>query len=583
MILELINLKSRAESWSKITLSLCNGSKESVPQHAILETDQIAFKLYTKDKYCSAKLLVESLEISGTDTDESGMVFEWMPKRNTRFGHESLFLHYFGIAELAVELVDEQGDITVFVFDSIEIYGRKITAERATSMLSYISTKVDEHILTALSPTTFSSKLVRNGVTPAEVLSRLEKTVEDVEVTIKNIILRPITSLRTSNIVIHNPTNEDVDDCGVEWITEFSGLSYQVGCEHDSIFHSGIEWRGMPEVLVTKNVTSTDIYENHLVIFYLNKLLTEGKRILNKCIQMKLSGNAHSTSINAIGYVSFFDVSHKNLNSITAKYEIRARTCVNKLEKMISSFNKHIPVSSRNIGRLMLTEKIKANRHYLLFVKNIKEWVDCRDINWLEHMLFSNIHSTPVLFEYYSIILVDSWLKNKGDNQHKGLFSGKLHGENVKLYYEPSYPHPSYGESANGIWSCDIKSKRGRRPDIVIDVDNDNSERRKLYVFDAKCRNEYDVINYSLPECSMKYGYGLRDKNGRCPVQCVVILHPKPMAEQDNFVDFYANPFDFKGKTPAYPIIGAQRLNISGRGAESGLHNFLNDLLILSN
>lgn len=574
-------MKARADTWSQITLSLGSGAKDSAPQYAILETNQIAFRLHTTDVYYSAKLVVESLDINGVATDDSGMAFEWLPKKNYKFGYDALFLHYFGVAQFAVELTDERGVVTVAVFEPIEIYGRKITAERATSMLSYISAKVDEHILTALSPTTFSATMARTGVAPAEILSRLEKTLEDVEVTIKNIILRPLTSLRANRIVVHNPTSEDVDDCGVEWIAEYSGLSHQVSCENDGVFYSGTEWRGMPEVLVAKAATSTDIYENHLVFFYLNKLLEEGKRILNKCEKIRWGGKAHSASISPFGYVSFFDVSHKNLNSINAKYEQRARSCVNRLEQMVSAFNKKIPISSRHIGRPMLTEKIKSNRHYLLFIKSVKEWVECREIHWLEQMLLSNIHSTPVLFEYYSVILVDCWLKSNGEHQRKGLFNGKLHGKNIKLYYEPSFPHPRYGNSPYGVWSCDINSRRGRRPDIVIDVDSDNNALRELFIFDAKCRNEYDVINYSLPDCAMKYGYGLRDINGRCPVQCVVMLHPKPLNEHDDFIDFYASPFNFEGATPAYPVLGAQRLNINGNGVESGFHRFLNDLLML--
>ncbi len=343
-----------------------------------------------------------------------------------------------------------------------------------------------------------------------------------------------------------------------------------------------MEWRGMPEIFVGKAIPSTDIYENHLIYFYLNKLFSEGKKILNKCEKNRWNIKTNNHTTNPYGYVSFFDVSQKNLNSITAKYELRARVCVTKIEKMIYSFKKKIPLTSRKLDRPMITEKIKSNKHYLLFIKSIKDWVECTNINWLEHILFSNIHSTPVLFEYYTVLLTDNWLKKHGIQQQKGFFNGNLFGKNVILYYEPTYPHPQHGNSPYGIWSCDMNTMRGRRPDIVLDIESENNEHRQLMVFDAKCRNEYDVKHDSLPDCAMKYGYGLRDIKGRCPVSCVVMLHPKPNGTKDDFIDFHASPFNFEGPTPARPVLGAQRLNINGGGMENGFHRLLNGLFVLN-
>lgn len=62
---------------------------------------------------------MENLEINGVPTNSTGNTFEWMPKKNTKFGYDALFLHYFGIAQFAVELTDAHDVMTVVVFEHL--------------------------------------------------------------------------------------------------------------------------------------------------------------------------------------------------------------------------------------------------------------------------------------------------------------------------------------------------------------------------------------------------------------------------------------------------------------------------------
>lgn len=583
MRLKLNNLGKNQTHWNSISLMPKGGLQLDNPKYEILETDQISFRIDTPNNFISAKLIVENIEIEGRlcpiANDELNTSFEWVPRHNKKFGYDSLFLHFFGIAELAVELTDINNETSLILFEPINIYGRRVTAERAISMLSYITNKADQTTLEALSPTAFGSKLVKSGISPADILNRLEKTLSEIEPIIKKIIHNPITSLRSKMEKIYNPEPSCVDDQSIDWISEHTGLSVDASCSNDGLFQVGMHWKSMPEVNIRQFKQSTDLYENQVIAFHLNKIFSEGRRILEQCEQYRQSVSPKEVKDFGNGFLSFYNVARKNVQAETAKYSYRAKLCVERSERMLLFFNRMVPTKKKLIGKIALTEKIKANRHYLLLIKHLKEWLQVRQINWVEQDVLSSVNSTPVLFEYYTVLLTNSWLKIIGESSQTGLFNGVINGRKARLYYEPTYPSPQSGDSKYGIWSTDILVNKGRRPDIVIDLSYDDDALRELLILDAKCRNEKVVLAESLPECIPKYGYGIRDRNGGNPVKCVVMMHPKPIDNHDTFIDFYKPPYDCSGPKRAYPILGAQRINIDPEGRENGLHNLLKILV----
>lgn len=577
MNLELVNLAINGRLWEYISLSQISDIQSHVSKHDIFETDQIKFNLAVEPGYKSAKIIIEGLEIVGNllEDNEFGALFEWMPKKNKIYGYDALFLHFFGIASFGVEMAHEDGSVLMVVFEPINIYGRRITAQRAESMLTYISNHADKHVLNALSPTTYGSKLVHNGIAVADLLLRLESTLRDVEYLIKNIIKHPITSLRSKSFTINNPVSDQINDYAIGWITEYAGLGIDASCEQDGLFRYGLSWKGMAEVNTVFSRESTDIYENQLVHYYLLRLAAEARRILFSCEeQIRLRQAKPSREYG--DYQSFYDIARKGMNASVLSYSLRAKNCIKKLDEIISAFDKIVPTTKRKIDRITVTEKLKSNRHYMLFLKSIKEWVEVRDINWIEQNIISSVNSIPKLFEYYTILVVDQWLKSASMQPSKeGLFDGFLSGKSVRLSYEPSYARAGSEKSEHLIWAADFNVSKGRRPDIVIDINRENIHRRMLLILDAKCRAESVVINQSLPECALKYGYGIRDSAGTCPVRAVVMLYPKNEKSTDSFFSFYKSPFDLFGDSPALPVLGAQRISINNGGTEDGLSKFL--------
>jgi len=577
MMLTLNNLSTHNRLWDLIHLQPIKEIHSHVSKFDILETDQIKFTLLAPSGSTAAKLVVAGFEAFGHLISDDGntCIFEWMPKKNSHFGYDAFFLHFFGIANFAIELFDSTQTNNLVVFEAINIYGRRITATRAEAMLSFISKHADSETLKALSPTSYGAMITKNGVSIADLLMRLEMTIKDIDHLIFNIIKKPITSLRSQQTTIHNPSTDQIDTFGISWIAEHAGIGEDASCESDGLFRHGFKWKSMPEVKIYHSKESTDIYENQLIYFYLARLAHEGNRIYKKCDEL-IKFRQEKSERDFGEYKSFFSIARKGMNESVGTYLQRSKHCINKIEKLISVFNKTVPTSKVSIRKVAVTEKIKSNRHYILFLRAMKDWIEVREINWLANNVLASINSIPQLFEYYTILSVSNWLKKESNSSQEGLFNGFAFGKNIHLLYEPSYPSAGHIKSEHSLWATDFDVNKGRRPDIVIDINRNNPNERLLLIFDAKCRSEKNVLNESLPECALKYGYGIRDISGKCPVRAVVMLHPKSETSRDDgFISFYKAPFGvFEGST-AYPILGAQRININSEGIEFGLYKLL--------
>lgn len=586
MNLKLINITPGATLWHQFSLDPATDGDIEPCDFEILETDQVQFRLTTNKTYISAKLIIESMEIDGdlSPDGDKKTVFEWVPRSNARYGRDALFLHYFGVAQPAVELIGEDGEVEVVAFKPFNILGRKITAERAEAMLSYISQNANEQIMEAISPTSYAANLTSKGVAPADALWRMESSLKVIDGMIRYIIRSPITGLRRHIRSISSPDSTQIDDYGINWIAEHAGIAEDANSQDDALFKYALKWKSMPHADVSVMEESTDLYENQLIRLLLARVLAECRKILDECLEARRRTLRPVSRLHRTGYVSFFDVAKKDSVRASLSYEIRARKCIGIAERCNQQFNTHVPTSNKTITRIEITSRIKENRHYILLLEQIEQWMNSKDINWIARTMMGSVHSTPVLFEYYTLLLVDAWLKKHGEPDTEGLFKGRLEGKEVTLLYEPRYPSPIATERAEyGIWASDRENRRGRRPDIVIDVQASSQERRKLYILDAKCRGERDVLRHSMPECALKYGYGLRDADGHCPVRAVVTLHPRPESKTEMFLDFHHAPYDLFGAKRAYPVIGSQRISINPGGSEFGLGRLLQALLLEAN
>lgn len=585
LILSNLNSNKHKSEWDSYTLNPTNLLNDE-PVGTILETDSIKFVLQTEnDDWTKIVLCIGDAQLKPFSAKCENGLYQttWMPKQDRIFGYKAFFLHYCGLANISVHFTRPDGFSETTLFQSLNVCGRKITADRIERMLIYISTEIDGNTVKALSPTSFMAKLEKKGVAIADYLQQLESVVTSINLSIRHIITKPIVALRPSRTIMRSPRSCDLDSSSIEWITENTGLSEDAPCKEDGLFEYGFGWRGMPDVVSIIPKPSTDIYENRLIRYYLIRLNSEARRLYKK-LRLETAAHTPTTEIISEGhvYVNFSSIAKNVLKNIGSSYSSRTLSLVKATEMMLNTFNTKIPTSDTKLLNIHITEKIKANRHYLLAVKHIHDWLENREILWTEKNIFSSIFSTPKLFEYYSLLLVNSWLKTNGESSSTGLFSGSISKSYVSLHYEPVYLSPKKSPSSMGIYAADRFTKGWRTPDIVIDVTkmDTQSPQRSLFILDAKCKKEEYVLP-DLEKCILKYTHGLRDDSGDSPVTSLIMLYPEPRKSisTDLFIDYYKPPYGLFGSMKAYPVMGCQKIMINADGKEEGLDALLHELL----
>ncbi len=575
MQLTLSNYRTDSSRWQRYVLQPANRSIKETNK-VVFETDQIKFSLSCPANIVSAKLFIGDAELHGKMiVSGEGSRFEWKPKINKRFGHDAFFLHYCGIANLSILTWNDEGISQRVLFESVNVCGRKITAERVGNMLTYISTNITEDLLQVFSPTQFDANLVKKGVSLAENLQRLEVTLQQVSTSLKGVISRPLSSLRPTLRTLKYPSPEQLQSCDMEWVLENAGLAVEADSAETALFHSGFRWRAMAEIASTAPADSTDIQENHLIRFYLITLQQNANELVNQSRLSEEETSNDPISDDGEVYLNFYSIANRLLNKLGAGYYQRAEECLNHCNHLLTLFDKHIPTRSLSPNTLRITEKMRTNRHYHGMAKLMHDWMEKREVVWLEKVILSSINSTWKLFEYYCVMVTNNFLFSEGISSNKGLFSGGFRGRQLSLSFEPRWPTANKAGPNDSIIIVDRYTNNYREPDIVIDIQATKTQPQKILVFDAKCRGEQDVWK-DLQKCELKYTLGVRDLDGKCPVRSLIMLYPAPSSASDiNFQDYYLAPFNLQGPKSAEPVMGIQRLNILDNGCEKGLDDFL--------
>lgn len=549
----------------------------------IFETDQIQFILDCGLNFVSARIFIGIAELRGTPIPTVGSSemrsFNFMPKSNNKYGYESFFLHYCGIAQISAVLVEQSGREQRVLFESINVCGRKITSDRVVSILEYLSNNVTKPMLDTLSPTKLKSSLVKNGVSIADRLQLLERTLNEIDGSVRAISVRPLKSLRPVINTIYNPTPEKLSSDDFEWIVENSGQSVEAESSEVALFRHGLKWRTLHQMKTIQPVASTDIEENIIIGYLLNSLRRTAAEISHECLISNDTSVAQTYEEGGEYYANFYSIANRMLNSLGESYYHRSKECLAKIIALIKVFEGSVPTSQIRPSKLRPTLKMQANPYYMQIVRSMHEWLEKREVVWIEKHLFSSVNSTWKLFEYYLVINVHTYLcERSGLDIINGLFSGFIGRTFVRLLYAPKISTVEYSTSGDSYVVVDRYTGRYREPDIVIELSRGDD--LQLLIFDAKCRSEHDVWS-DLRVCELKYTGSIRHRRTGKPVVSAMIL-PYPMTSEhqnDSFQDYYEGPYSIDGALSCVPVMGIQRVPITSGGIYGGYIDLLGKLL----
>lgn len=544
-----------------------------------LETDALEIDLYSPEEILSPRLIINSTEMEFNSTFESGdgkICYKLTPKRTFQKGYESLFFNYFGVVSLSVEYTFDEKQY-IQTFEPFEILARKYTAEQAEAMITYIFKDGDKNIHDVLGATYLGSKQSEFGEKPGHLLKFLNKTLDEVQVILPNILRRPISRVSAELSIVSGDEVIELTDQSAAWLSENLGVLSETDnpetahiVEEGSLYSANI-------LLSPVLIEDLNVYENKVLHGFMRHILAVARELYAgiKSIDFPNKINSHN------GYESFFKAMSTWVTATPAGHLQSVKLCVERAEKILLLLNRYLPVQGYITRIPHATPKVRSNRHYLHIFKVSTDWYKKNKIDWREKEILNAIQSMPDLFESYVTSVVGRSLANiSKDNGYKGIpfgekvnavYSTKYMGFDLSLFKEPHYYMPGHVNDHYKIYNNEAKTlpyalndapfkkRHGqyqrRSPDIVIEV-SDKMNKKVLIVLDAKYTSPINAFERDLSQCIKKYVNGLSDIEGNQIVKSLIILHPEQEKTKGTWLDSKLWPFNVEGAKPALPYSG---------------------------
>lgn len=540
----------------------------------LLEDEAIEIHFSSEEYHDSVSLLLYENEVTSTliEKDGNGWTYKWLPKRLGRYSYECFFHNFFGLAELTLEI--KNGERTKLLdFLPIEIYAKKINADRVESMLNFLA-KTDSEALCSFFRVTRRKAGYKNGDTPAEVLlEQIENTVIKISSLISKILKRPISKLTIRERYVYPTDTTNVNDITLSWLCSNADELYETDSYENAILETDNTYYASRKLIDHQAVEDYDVYENQVLHGFIKILIQTASSLLSgfespEKIINKINGNP-------AGYISFFSQIQKFQKSINERKILKCKSILSNLYYLKKSMMEVAPTRKDIVGIPTFTMKAKKDSLYLSAFKKIVDWYRFGKPDWSVQEELLSIQSIPKLFEYYSLFYLKDIIEkqigmkplSEVTNDAMCFKFQRKSGCNIELLYEPKYwmvNHPmsdlrglvnSEGWTVyNGVATQRSTSGRfsNRSPDYVIKLSNECGASR-FFILDAKYTSTEKSFLHYLPSLTLKYIHGLRTINNiKNSVMGLMIINPD---NNPSVRDFHHGAFDVFSETPSLPLL----------------------------
>lgn len=574
-----LHIKSGSRSGEIIRLSEVGSQLE--PASWVKENEVIELKLKTSRKYQSAVLNLydHRVAVNQVDFEEDHTNFVWKPKRLKNGKLECLFINYFGLAEMSIELEDEEEKQIIKNFAPLEVFASKLNAQNVEDMLSYLATLGDEQLHSLFQTTKHGAGFREGSTSPNGNLERLELTIDKLSFLFQSLFAKPITKLLPEHRVIQASGEEDLDDNALGWLLNNLSLVEEVEDIDRAHFEFNDRMYKAHSVQVPILKENSNLYENQVIHGFIVTLLNEADKQLSN---YNKSGGLESKFRDEMpeGYSSFFNQINRLKKELLGSQVERCIRAIDRLKFLKYSLDKSIPVTNYILDRPILTQKSEAQQSYRsVFIEYIN-WFEKSCPDWSVYQNLLAIKSIPTLFESYTYYRIGESLNNllNPDKNQKSVSSlmHDLKGNEVSLVREPTYwmPKNSRSNESSYINSEGKTLRKGkvhvrssqhkyshRCPDVVIEVRKEN-EPSQLIVLDAKYTYPTQAFSKYLPECTMKYVHGIHNKSHNKGLVCsMTIVHPIGDA-LESLQSFHTFEYSIEGSMPVLPSLQALGLEL---------------------
>ncbi|WP_067522671.1 hypothetical protein [Endozoicomonas ascidiicola] len=565
----------------------------------VLETEALAF-FARVDRDCeSVSLSLGERTLSFTQGRHSeSREFELFPAYRENGLREALLFNFFGVARFTLE-IQSADEVERLESGPLEVLARARTAHQAETMVNFILDETESDLAEATSATRFQSAAANTGDQLNQVVERLQEHTRVLEEISPHILARPLRALSSEMSLSSGSQAEIQSDQGVSWLMENLSVLEEVDDKNQAHLMVDERCYFASEVLSPVVREHTDIYENRVLLGYLDNLLVCTQSLLEDYAPAELSQlrNFHE------GYVSFFACMEAWIHQINLQQLEVIRECQRRIIFIRQQFLQKLPVREGDRSLPRITAKVRGHRDYLTLFRMITDWYQSNGFDNTAKQCFLAINSMPDLFEYYSLLRVRRWfsqneqaetLETVGHSQWRTW----LNGFELTLSYEPIFwmvgnsraghlvntENRSVYEAKNN-WLGRVRDYEfsRRSPDITIEV-KQHGQTLGLIVMDAKYTTRDQAFKHYLAECTMKYVHGIdraaSSAGDGSLVKAMIILYAD---FEDEFLDFHAAPYDVYGTHAQMPVLGAQSLalDVSEQSGGRSLEMLLSRLLSL--
>ncbi|MBJ8423640.1 hypothetical protein KTI96_10070 [Acinetobacter bereziniae] len=550
----------------------------------VLEDEDVTFEFTLPNEsleqgYQHVKLYLHEVDFDATEiqTTTEGKRFRWF-SQSKYVKKELFFRNYCGIAELSINISGYDIEEKMITFSHIDILASKLSANRVTAMLDFLSSNDAKDIAALARITKRESGLQQDKELITSLVDKLSSYLIIIRQIIPKIIYKPITKVQPKSKVL--PFNQDLylNHDSIKWLS--MNLDELMPCSKYDNYDVVLDKKfyKINKILVNYFIENTDIYENQVVHGFIKILLMKIDSILME-YNSKYTENSKSLNIN--GYFSLFTKISKFQFEINKNLLQKLKNFKSELLKIDKLISKKIPVSKALINTPFFTLKVKNNDNYKLIFKKMIELKKLGSPDWSLQEELNSIRDIPKLFEYYCLLLtkrsLDNILNNYIPSSIQGSFTEKINDNylsytntesSIDLYYEPKIWSDKNIDSIipslinSEAWIIDKNQilprkntyvgtkSRNRCPDIVIRLKNSNSE--KYIIIDAKYTNSFLSWKTYLPELAMKYIHGIHNKSGSNSTLALIILNPDEKGFTRHYLD---HDFTIYGENTVYPSL----------------------------
>ncbi|WP_421901823.1 hypothetical protein [Maridesulfovibrio sp.] len=515
----------------------------------LIEDEKIEIRVVAPIAYREFTLYLTDIALHPSESylvSDDTVCHKWVPTPRTI----PLFCNLFGEVDITAMYTVDNSSYTAR-FKSIDVIGRKLSKETLIHMLKYLVSRKSDNIWAVCS--LGQMEIGAEGERDCLLFIReAEMSLQILERTLPTIIRSPCSRLIPVQVQTRTTHSTFFDGASLEWLIENLDVFEPTQSSPESVNLYGQSYYPS-EIVQNKLVEDTDIYENQVILGYINLVTVFLNNFKNK---FHLHDREDATSKRT--RIPLYQVLKKENRKIFSTY-------IKKSDELLSSYQMHAKAIKRHLNTSkgisdppIFTSRARKNPFYLRIFKQIAIWHSLGTPSWNKLNAYSGVKSIDQIYETYCFHRLDDAIINAGYTPVKTDEFGSTinnlclsYAKNstvINLYYEKKFYSEESLDSSESICHTErwryvsygnpsledrvAKRKRDskhshRCPDFVVELYSKNSPKdKKLLVFDAKYTDSTRAFTNYLPSCVMKYVHGLgQTSGGPNPVLLFYILY----------------------------------------------------------